>query len=38
MKRIQHEEITQADAAKLWKLYQDVSNWKCWDHEIEESF
>ncbi|WP_016761268.1 SRPBCC family protein [Leptospira weilii] len=38
MKRIQHEEITQADATKLWKLYQDVSNWKAWDHEIEESF
>ncbi|WP_078124556.1 hypothetical protein [Leptospira alexanderi] len=38
MKHIQHEEITQADAAKLWKLYQDVSNWKRWNHEIEESF
>ncbi|EMO64923.1 hypothetical protein LEP1GSC133_2713 [Leptospira borgpetersenii serovar Pomona str. 200901868] len=38
MKRIQHEEITQANAAKLWKLYQNVSNWKHWDHEVEESF
>ncbi|RHX80274.1 SRPBCC family protein [Leptospira yasudae] len=38
MKRIQHEEITQANAAKLWKFYQDVSNWKRWDHEVEDSF
>ncbi|UPY77158.1 polyketide cyclase/dehydrase and lipid transport [Leptospira weilii] len=38
MKRIQHEEITKASSTQLWKVYQDVSNWKAWDHEIEESF
>ncbi|ANH00002.1 hypothetical protein CLV95_12036 [Leptospira borgpetersenii serovar Javanica] len=38
MKRIQHEEITQANEAKLWKLYQNVSNWKCREHEVEEFF
>ncbi|RHX84493.1 SRPBCC family protein [Leptospira stimsonii] len=38
MKRIQHEEITKASPTQLWKIYQDVSNWKTWDHEIEESF
>lgn len=38
MKRIQHEENTKATPTQLWKVYQDVSNWKTWDHEIEASF
>lgn len=30
--------MTRSSKAQIWKRWSDVSNWKEWDHQLEESF
>lgn len=34
---IEHTVETKATVADVWRVWQDVSNWKSWDHGIEFS-
>jgi uncharacterized membrane protein len=34
---IKHTVETTATAAQIWSVWQDVENWKTWDHDLESS-
>lgn len=34
---VKHTLETNATPAQIWKVWEDVKNWKTWDHEIELS-